>query len=367
MKDASAIESLQGHAGAAAPDRMVEELAARRLSGPALAVFCIITLLAIAITLNQLLNLQLFVGVVFIESRYLYLLAALLLPLVFLVYGANARAAETRVPWYDWVLAAASVATLGWYAWQAERAVSAGWEYSAPFGRRHRCRGRLRPDQRGNAAHQRHGHDGDLRCRRPLSVDCRQTTFASLGPRQDSRRDDRLPHREFGIGLRHPDARLCRNRRGLHRVRGRAELHGRRKIFQRSGVCARRQDARWRRASRRDLERAAGLDQRERDLERHHVGRRHDPGDETHGLSRRLRGRRRGCRFDRRGTDAARDGVDGVRDGIVSRHALRGDCARGGCARPSVLLRVDGPDRRLCGAPQPVGNETRRTAPVAAL
>ena len=132
MKDASAIESLQGHAGAAAPDRMVEELAARRLSGPALAVFCIITLLAIAITLNQLLNLQLFVGVVFIESRYLYLLAALLLPLVFLVYGANARAAETRVPWYDWVLASASVATLGWYAWQAERAVSAGWEYSAP-------------------------------------------------------------------------------------------------------------------------------------------------------------------------------------------------------------------------------------------
>ena len=67
-----------------APERMVEELAARTLSGPALAVFCVCTVLAIAIALNQLLNLQLFVGIVFIENRYLYLMAAVLLPLVFL-------------------------------------------------------------------------------------------------------------------------------------------------------------------------------------------------------------------------------------------------------------------------------------------
>jgi TRAP transporter 4TM/12TM fusion protein len=115
-----------------APERMVEELAARTLSGPALAVFCVCTVLAIVITLNQLLNLQLFVGVVFIENRYLFLLAAVLLPLVFLAYAADPKASSVSVPWYDWLLALASAATLGWFAWQAQRILEQGWEYSAP-------------------------------------------------------------------------------------------------------------------------------------------------------------------------------------------------------------------------------------------
>jgi TRAP transporter 4TM/12TM fusion protein len=135
VNEASAIEpkaAAHPHAGAAAPERMVEELEARRLSGFALVIFCSITLLAVAVTLNQLLNLQLFAGVVFIESRYIYLLSALLLPLVFLVYSADLRAQTASVPWYDWLLAGASAAALGWYAWHAQRAVQSGWEYSAP-------------------------------------------------------------------------------------------------------------------------------------------------------------------------------------------------------------------------------------------
>lgn len=115
-----------------APERMVEELAARTLSGPALAVFCVCTVLAIIITLNQLLNLQLFVGIVFIENRYLFLLAGVLLPLVFLAYAADPKASSVSVPWYDWLLALASAATLGWFAWQAQRILEQGWEYSAP-------------------------------------------------------------------------------------------------------------------------------------------------------------------------------------------------------------------------------------------
>jgi TRAP transporter 4TM/12TM fusion protein len=122
----------RNHAGDGAPERMVEELAARELSGLPLAVFCIVTLLAVTITLNQLLNLHLFLGIVFIEGRYLYLLAALLLPLVFLAYAADARASTAPVPWYDWLLAAASAAALGWFAWNAQRALEGGWEYSAP-------------------------------------------------------------------------------------------------------------------------------------------------------------------------------------------------------------------------------------------
>ena len=65
---------------------------------PAFRSFCSASrpLLAIAITLNQLLNLQLFAGIVFIEGRYLYLLAALLLPLVFLAYSIDMRADATK-------------------------------------------------------------------------------------------------------------------------------------------------------------------------------------------------------------------------------------------------------------------------------
>ena len=132
MSELTKASPAPAHAGDAAPDKMVEELAARPLRGVALVVFCTATLLAVALTLNQTLNLQFFVGYVLIESRYLYLLAALLLPLVFLSYAIDHRAEMDKVPWYDWLLAAASVAALGWYAWQAHRALESGWEYSAP-------------------------------------------------------------------------------------------------------------------------------------------------------------------------------------------------------------------------------------------
>jgi len=120
------------HVGDAAPERMVEEIAPRQLSGIPLAIFCIGTLLAVALTLNQLLNLQLFIGIVFIENRYLYLLAACLLPLIFLAYSVDMRADATSVPWYDWLLASASAAAIGWFAWNAHRVLEAGWEYGAP-------------------------------------------------------------------------------------------------------------------------------------------------------------------------------------------------------------------------------------------
>jgi TRAP transporter 4TM/12TM fusion protein len=124
-------ETTRSHVGADAPERMVEEVAARPLAGFSLAIFCLVTMLALAVALNQLLNLQLF-GIVLIESRYLYLLSALLLPLAFLAYSGSRDAESPRVPWYDWLLAAASVATLGWFAWNAQRVLEGGWEYSAP-------------------------------------------------------------------------------------------------------------------------------------------------------------------------------------------------------------------------------------------
>ena len=78
-----------------------------------------------ALALNQLLNLQLFVGVVFIDNRYLYLLAASLFPLIFLVFPMR-KGERSRAPWYDWLMALIACGLLIWFA----------------------CRGRAHPERR---------------------------------------------------------------------------------------------------------------------------------------------------------------------------------------------------------------------------
>jgi TRAP transporter 4TM/12TM fusion protein len=114
------------------PERMPEELASRRLGRGALAIFCAGTLAGAGLAVNQLLGFDFFAGIVLIESRYLYLLAAFLLPLVFIAYPAGRRAEFQGVPWYDWLLAAAAFAALLWFAWQAKRILDSSWETGAP-------------------------------------------------------------------------------------------------------------------------------------------------------------------------------------------------------------------------------------------
>ncbi len=124
---------VQHHLGDAAPEQMVEELEGRPIVGAVRVVFVLAALLTTALALNQLLNLQLLSGIVFIENRYLYILAALLFPLVFLVLPAGKAAPRGAPAWYDWALAAMSAAILAWFAFQAHRILSEGWEYNAPI------------------------------------------------------------------------------------------------------------------------------------------------------------------------------------------------------------------------------------------
>jgi TRAP transporter 4TM/12TM fusion protein len=119
------------HIGDAAPVRMVDDLAARPIGRGAAAVFALSAVAVTVLALNQILNLQFFAGVVLIENRYLYLLAASLFPLVFLAFPLR-RGARTSVTTLDWLLAAIAFALLVWFAWQAERILTEGWEYSAP-------------------------------------------------------------------------------------------------------------------------------------------------------------------------------------------------------------------------------------------
>ncbi len=131
MTELPIAQERAGHIGDAAPAMMVDEFTGRTLTGFARLLFAISAIVVTCLSLNQLLNLQLFAGVVFIENRYLYLLAAALFPLIFLVFPAR-KLSSGKILWYDWLLAAIAFALLIWFATQAERILSEGWEYSAP-------------------------------------------------------------------------------------------------------------------------------------------------------------------------------------------------------------------------------------------
>lgn len=131
MRDGSQPAAAHRHVGDAAPMQMPEELEGRPITGLARVLFAIAAIVSTTLALNQLLNLQLLVGVVFIENRYLFLLAASLLPLIFLIFPAR-KDANQPTPWYDWLIATLCFTLLVWFAVEAERILSEGWEYGAP-------------------------------------------------------------------------------------------------------------------------------------------------------------------------------------------------------------------------------------------
>src|SRR5512134_3514696 len=92
----------------------------RRLEGTWRAVFVLLTLVGLALSVNQLFNLRFFVGFVLLENRYLYLLLAAFFSPVFLLFPATGSAI-TRVPWYDVLLFLAALITPCYFAWNAER------------------------------------------------------------------------------------------------------------------------------------------------------------------------------------------------------------------------------------------------------
>jgi len=62
---------------------------------------------------------------------YLYVLACIFLALTFVCFRINGKASP-NVPWYDWILAGAVVASAGFFAWTANVSLDSGWEYAAP-------------------------------------------------------------------------------------------------------------------------------------------------------------------------------------------------------------------------------------------
>ena len=87
-----------------------------------------LTCLAVFLSVNQLFNLNFFVGYTLLDNHYQYALVALLVPLVFLIFPASDGAARDHVPWYDIVLFAVTLLTVGYFFVIAEEILDRGWE-----------------------------------------------------------------------------------------------------------------------------------------------------------------------------------------------------------------------------------------------
>ena len=92
------------------PQIISEEAPSTRLHGAALWVALLLGVVGIFLNVNQLFNLQFFVGKLIIDTSYYYLLAGIFLGVAFLIYPAH-HGARHQVSWYDWLLFMLTLAT----------------------------------------------------------------------------------------------------------------------------------------------------------------------------------------------------------------------------------------------------------------
>ncbi len=104
----------------------------RRLTGSWRWAFLAASALSILLAVYQLFNFGIYTGFTPLANQYLYALVTLLLPPVFLLWPAWARAPSNRVPWYDAALYAVSLAVGLYFVVNGELIIYEGWEYAAP-------------------------------------------------------------------------------------------------------------------------------------------------------------------------------------------------------------------------------------------
>jgi len=104
----------------------------RNLSTGWRAVVIAVTVIVTGLAANQLFNTNFFMGVTWLDNEYQYALFGLLVPIVFLIFPASAKASRSHVPWYDIVFAAVTFFLLLYFFLNAEKILDSGWEMGAP-------------------------------------------------------------------------------------------------------------------------------------------------------------------------------------------------------------------------------------------
>jgi TRAP transporter 4TM/12TM fusion protein len=103
----------------------------RELNKPWRITMAVLTGTATLLAINQIFNLGFLVGVVMLDSRYMYLVTGTMLAMVFITFPAT-RKSLNHVPWYDIAIMGVIAVVFGYYAFYAERIVLEAWEYAAP-------------------------------------------------------------------------------------------------------------------------------------------------------------------------------------------------------------------------------------------
>lgn len=90
------------------------------------------TVLTILLAINQVFNFRFFVGISFVSLRYYYILMALLLPLIFLIWPMRGSATGRGARALDFSLSVATFAALIYLAVKSTAIMDEAWEFSAP-------------------------------------------------------------------------------------------------------------------------------------------------------------------------------------------------------------------------------------------
>lgn len=102
-----------------------------RLRGAAKSVWLLLGAIGMVLAINQTFNLSLF-GFLPLGNSYLYYLIGIFLAAAFISVPALPGAAG-RVPWYDWLLCAAVLASSLYLGLNGLTIIEQGWDYSAPI------------------------------------------------------------------------------------------------------------------------------------------------------------------------------------------------------------------------------------------
>ena len=101
----------------------------RKLTGAWRWLLIVMTAVTIGLCINQQFTLRFFVGYTQLNTEYYYLLIVCMLPFTFLIFPGSKRAPLDRVPWYDVLLFAITVAAGLFLMSSVRRAAELGWEF----------------------------------------------------------------------------------------------------------------------------------------------------------------------------------------------------------------------------------------------
>ena len=123
--------SSSAHASNEIPEFVDPSAQPKRLTGLSRWVVFALTLLGLLITVNQVFNLGLG-NIRPISTAYYYVIIGVFCAIGFLAFPARAK--DSQVRWYDWVLTLSTLGIALWISMNAQLAIDRGWNLDAPLG-----------------------------------------------------------------------------------------------------------------------------------------------------------------------------------------------------------------------------------------